>query len=134
MDLSNFDFSKVSLPTLAITIIVVGFILSYIFSFIGKLIRFIVLAIAGIFLILYYSGYKLNSKSIQKFMENIKSYITKLTSKVTNNLNTLQIQNINTDLKNKKRLENSNLTLPNVKDAKKALIEILNKSHEQKQR
>ena len=128
MDLSN--FSKESLPILAIAIIVVGFIFSYILSFIGKIIRFLVLALAGILFILYYSGYDLNSKSIQNFIQNIKLQVIKLVDKYLKDQNLLQNSSLN--LEGAEKLKGSNLTLPDIQEVKKTLIEVLNKTNEKR--
>ena len=128
MDLSN--FSKEFLPILAIMIIVVGFIFSYILSFIGKIIRFLVLALAGILFILYYSGYDLNSKSIQNFIQNIKLQVIKLVDKYLKDLNLLQNSSLN--LEGAEKLKDSNLTLFDIKEIKKTLMEVLNKTDEKR--
>jgi len=105
MDFFNFNFSKESLPTLAIILIIVGFILYYIFSFIGKIIRFFALVLAGILFILYYSGYNPNPEFFQNLIQNTKLYVTKLINEFAKNLNSL---------KNK---ENSELNFPNLEKA-----------------
>jgi len=130
MDLSNFNLSKESLPTLAIILIIVGFIFSYLLSFIGKIIRFFALVLAAIFLILYFSGYELNSKSFQNLTQNIKSYAVKLLNTFIKDLNFPKNNGLN--LEGKGNLENSNLTLPDIQEVKKTLIEVLNKTNEKR--
>ena len=121
-------------PVLLLTgILILGFALSYIISFIGKLIRFLTLLAVGAILILYYMGYSLDKKSLEKLYEKVQIYIEKTMNK---NLmeNTKKKENLlfpDKLFKNK----NSSLNLPsinkeNVEKAKKVLMEILNKSKE----
>ncbi len=114
-------------------ILILGFALSYIISFIGKLIRFLTLLAVGAILILYYMGYSLDKKSLEKLYEKVQIYIEKTMNK-----------NLMENTKKKENLlfpdklfkdENSSLNLPsinkeNIEKAKKVLMEILNKSKE----
>ena len=129
----NFKNIKDNPGLLVAGILILGFTLSYIISFIGKLIRFLTLLAVGIILILYYMGYSLDKKSLEKLYEKVQIYIEKTINK---NLmeNTKKKENFLFPDKLFKD-ENSSLNLPsinkeNIEKAKKALMEILNNSKE----